>query len=148
MSTFLYSSRQGHLLLHVFVLLIFLVLRLLCYAQGAYSQQYWLSREFQEQEGYPHSSRRIWQELEYLIALHGTLILHSHGFFNQLLLFIFANLVKLLHVFNNFGSQIVWQPQGLHLNSKLLQFFDCLLDLENCRSLFYSSQTKTLLHID
>ena len=74
-SNLLHGSRQGHLLLHLFMLLVLLELGLLTDAQWAYRQQDWLARKLKVQEGDAHVRRRVWEELENLVALHGPLVL-------------------------------------------------------------------------
>jgi len=86
--------------------------------------------------------------LEYLIALHRALVFNARGSFDALLFQIVVRVFRLPLIFYEFGPQVVGQKQALCLDAELLEFFDSLLDFENCGALLDPRQAETLLNID
>ena len=135
-------------MLHLFILLVLLNLRLLTNAERAYSQHDWLARELKVEKWNAHTRGRVREELEDLVALHRPLVLQLEGGFNRLLLQITINPSHLLDIFPDFLLEVFRKAQRLHFNSKLLELFYSLLNFKNGRTLLHSCQAKALRHID
>ena len=97
---FLCCHWQGHLLFHLFVLLLF-HLWALADAHRADCEKNGLPWKLEIEERHAYPGSRVWEELKDMVALHGTLILDLQGRFYWLMFHAAIDAVHWLDIVSN-----------------------------------------------